>query len=157
MLATRIISYPLEKTLGLCQYVDMVCVYCGGETKVANSRHQRRNNQVWRRRQCLACKAVFTTNEAVDMSSALLVEKNGQSEPFLSDLLFADVLLAMIHRKDRYTVARELTSTVIAELLDEPNKPLFKPARISLATSRALARFDEQAWLRFTAEHPSQQ
>lgn len=135
----------------------MVCIYCGSETKVTNSRLQKRNNQVWRRRQCLACKAIITTHEAVDMSSTLLVEKSGVPEPFLSDLLFSEILLALQHRKDRYTAAREVTSTVVAELLEEPDKPMFKPPQISLATARVLARLDEQAWLRFTAEHPSLQ
>ena len=68
----------------------MVCIYCGGETKVTNSRLQKRNNQVWRRRQCLECKGVFTTHEAVDLSSALLIDKSGAPEPFISDLLFSD-------------------------------------------------------------------
>ena len=135
----------------------MVCIYCGAETKVSNSRLQKRNNQVWRRRECLKCKAIFTTHEGIDMSSTLLVDKAGQAEPFLSDLLFSEVLLALKHRKDRYTAAREVTSTVVAELLEEPDKPLFKPAQISLTAARVLARLDEQAWLRFTAEHPSLQ
>ena len=91
------------------------------------------------------------------MSSTLLVDKNGAAEPFLSDLLFAEILLALQHRKDRYTAAREVTTTVIAELLDEPDKPLFKAPQISLAASRVLARLDEAAWLRYTADHPSLQ
>ncbi len=91
------------------------------------------------------------------MASALLVETNSQPEPFLSDLLFTEILLALQHRKDRYTAAREVTSTIVAELLEEPDKPLFKPPQISLAASRVLARLDEQAWLRYTAEHPSLQ
>jgi transcriptional regulator NrdR family protein len=91
------------------------------------------------------------------MSSTLLVEKNGQPEPFLADLLFIEILLALQHRKDRYTAAREVTSTVVAELLAEPDKPLFRPSQISLAVSRVLARLDEAAWLRYTAEHPSLQ
>lgn len=157
LLYTSSVSYPLEKALPLCQYVDMVCIYCGGETKVANSRSQRRNNQVWRRRQCLECKGVFTTHEAVDLSSALLVDKAGAPEPFISDLLFSDILQALAHREDRYTAAREVTSVVVRDLLREPSKPLFKPSQVSLAASRALARLDEQAWLRFTAEHPSLQ
>ena len=135
----------------------MVCVYCGSETKVTNSRQQKRNNQVWRRRECLSCKAVFTTHECVDMASTLLVETGDHPEPFLSDLLFAEVLLALQHRNDRYTAAREVTSTIVAELLQEPDKPLFKPPQISLVASRVLARLDEQAWLRYTAEHPSLQ
>lgn len=133
----------------------MVCVYCGGKTKVTNSRHQKRNNQVWRRRQCLKCKSIFTTNESIDTSSALFVDKDGYLEPFLDDLLFMEILLALQDRKEAYTASREVTNTVTAKLLKLPEKPVFLPTTISKTTSEVLKRFDQRAYLRYTAEHPS--
>jgi transcriptional repressor NrdR len=135
----------------------MVCIYCGHETRVTNSRLQKRNNQVWRRRQCETCNAVFTTHESVDLSQALLVDYKGSQRPFLQDLLFTDVLLAMQDRKDVYTGAREVTSTVIQKLLKSPEKPLFLPSTISKTTAEVLKKFDKRAYLRYAAEHPSVQ
>lgn len=135
----------------------MVCVYCGGETRVTNSRLQKRNNQVWRRRQCEACRAVFTTHEAIDLSQTLLVDSGGSSKPFLADLLYTEVLLAMQDRKDAYIAAREVTSTVIQKLLRHPDKPQFKTPDISKTTADILKRFDKRAYLRYSAEHPSLQ
>jgi transcriptional repressor NrdR len=135
----------------------MVCLYCGGETSVANSRWQRRNNQVWRRRQCLTCRAVFTTHEAIDLSSTLLVETGRQYKPFESDLLFTELLLALQDRKDCYQAAREATHAVIARLLKLADKPLFKTTEISSASSGVLKSLDRRAWLRYSAEHPSLQ
>lgn len=135
----------------------MSCIYCGAETKVSNSRLQKRNNQVWRRRQCLKCKAVVTTHEAIDMSSALLVEAKGQPKPFISDLLFTELLLALQDRKDCYLAAREATSTIINHLLKQPEKPLFTPAQISKTSAEVLKRLDKRAYLRYSAEHPSLQ
>jgi transcriptional repressor NrdR len=135
----------------------MQCVYCGHETKVTNSRQQKRNNQVWRRRKCVVCKAVFTTHEAVDLPSALLVQSGTSAKPFLPDLLFTEVLLALQDRKNCYIDAREATNTVINQLLKMPGKPLFTPQQISQAASRVLGRLDKRAQLRFIAEHPSLQ
>ncbi len=135
----------------------MVCVYCGAKTKVSNSRLQKRNNQVWRRRECLACHAVFTTHESVELESALSVEKNGQNRPFLPDLLLKELMLALKHRKDVYTASGELVSTVVRRLLALPQSPLFKPADISKTTAEVLKRFDHRAYLRYLADHPSLQ
>ena len=131
----------------------MVCIYCGGKTAIKNSRFQKRNNQTWRRRQCLKCNALFTTHEAVDLSSSLLVG----SKPFLQDMLFTEVLLALQDTPNNYIAAREVTNTVIQQLLRQSNKPAFEPKQISLATSKVLKRFNNRAWLRYIAEHPSVQ
>lgn len=135
----------------------MVCVYCGSETKVINSRHQIRNNQVWRRRQCLACQAVFTTHEAVELESALSVEKNGQLKPFLPDLLLKELMLALKDRKDVYTGSREVLGTVVRRLLALPQAPVFSAKDISSVTSGVLKRFDKRSYLRYQADHPSVQ
>lgn len=134
----------------------MVCIYCGGETIVANSRRQKRNNQVWRRRKCGACGAIFTSHEAIDLSSALVVD-SGRPTPFISDMLFTEILLALQDRKDCYLAAREVTATVTKELLKLPDKPRIDPKQISQAAAKVLKRLDKRAYLRYLAEHPSLQ
>jgi transcriptional repressor NrdR len=135
----------------------MVCAYCGNETKVTNSRLQKRNNQVWRRRQCLRCSAIFTTHEAIDLSQALLVDLGASTQPFLADKLFTDVLAALKDHRGRYIAAREITSTVTKNLLKNRQSPSFGPKAISNATAEVLKRFDKRAWLRYVAEHESLQ
>jgi len=100
---------------------------------------------------------VFTTHEAVDLSSTLLVNMAGTPEPFVADILFTDILSAMQDRKDRYTAAREATSTIVAQLLKLPGKPLFSAPQISLISADVLKKLDKRAYLRFTADHPSLQ
>ena len=135
----------------------MKCLYCGDDTEVTNSRLQRRSNQVWRRRLCKACRAVFTTHEAIDLGSTLLVDRGGRTEPFEADKLYTEVLLALQDRKDCYKDAREITNTVIQKLLKIPEKPLFEAKQISRAAGGVLARLDKQAYLRYVSEHPSLQ
>ncbi len=135
----------------------MICIYCGSATKVTNSRLQRRNNHVWRRRQCLACHAVFTTHESVELESSLSVIKEGRNQPFLPDLLLKELMAALQDRKDVYTASREVLGTITRKLLALPQKPLFQPADISEITAAVLKRFDRQAYLRYLADHPSLQ
>ena len=135
----------------------MVCIYCGKDTEVINSRPQRRSNQVWRRRQCKACGTVFTTHEAIDLSNALMVDSRGSRGPFQSDKLFSDLLSALQDREDRYLAAREATNTVINRLLKESDAPLFSTSQISSEAGAVLSKLDRRAWLRFVAEHPSLQ
>lgn len=135
----------------------MICLYCGGDTKVTNSRLQKRNNQVWRRRQCLLCQSVFTTHEQIELQSALSVQKNGQTEPFMPGLLLNELMTALAHRKDVYMASEELLGAIVRKLLTLPQKPLFKTSDISKITTDILKRFDRRAYLRYLADHPSLQ
>ena len=135
----------------------MVCIYCGSDTEVINSRAQKRNNQIWRRRRCKACEAVFTTHEAIDLSNTLMVDSGGSMEPFLSEMLLSDLLSALRDHPQPYTAASEATSTVIKRLLDLPEKPIFRPYQITAAAGAVLSRLNRRAWLRYVAEHPSLQ
>ena len=135
----------------------MVCVYCGGETQVTNSRSQKRSNQVWRRRQCKRCQAIFTSHEALELSSALFVQSGGSTKPFLPDKLYTEVLLALQDRPGCYSEARELTDTITQKLLKSAEKPYLQPFQISKTAAEVLKRFNKRAWLRYAAEHPSLQ
>lgn len=132
----------------------MVCIYCNGKTRVFNSRRQVRNNNVWRRRKCLSCGAIFTSVESPDLSSSLSVNRMGVYEPFLEDLLFTEILLALQDRKDCYSATRELTNSVIRNLIREEGAS-FTPHQISAATSKILKRFNRRAYQRYAADHPS--
>lgn len=133
----------------------MVCIYCRGDTQVINSRHQKRHNQVWRRRECKECGALFTTHEAIELAGAVLVEK-GSLYPFSPDILFVDLLKALKGRNDSYAAARQLSWTIISQLI-KSRQQVYSSKAISEQAAKVLKRFDRQAWLRYIAEHPSLQ
>lgn len=135
----------------------MICLYCGGETDVINSRLQRRSNQIWRRRRCQKCQAVFTTHETAELSGILRVDRLGVLEPFLPDMLFSELLHTLQHRKDAYAASREASATITKRLLDLPTKPVFTPSQISTEAAKVLKRLDRRAYLRYLADHPSLQ
>lgn len=131
----------------------MVCPYCNSKTSVENSRTQKRSNQVWRRRACKACKAVFTTHEAIDLSSALLVQKSASLEPFVQDRLFASILECMPHRVDKYLAARETSQGVVIKLTTLQSAATVSTVQIAELTAKKLKVLDKKAYLHYTANH----
>ena len=136
----------------------MVCIYCGHETEVYNSREKTRNPSVWRRRRCVACVAQFTTHELPDYSSALVViGTTGKLYPFSRDKLFLSLYKALEYRQDALRVATELTATVIGKLLRNKKAPdgALSMSAIAEVAHLTLKRFDAPAAHTYKAFHSS--
>lgn len=135
----------------------MVCYRCSGETEVFNSRTQKRNNQIWRRRRCVACGAVFTTHELIDISALFSVRGEDGPMPFTPDRLLSELIVVLRDRTRPYETAKELCATIMRNILKNASDGLISPQEISRQASKVLKRYDKQAWLRYYAEHPSLQ
>ncbi|MDB5186462.1 MAG: nrdR [Candidatus Saccharibacteria bacterium] len=133
----------------------MVCIYCGNETKVVNSRHQKRINQVWRRRKCLACQAVFTTLEAVNTEQALQVRHGKSLQAFSRDTLLLSVYDSLRHRKTAVSDATALTETVLSALYPHIQDASIEKVVIAEITAAILERFDKIAATHYRAFHPT--
>ena len=133
----------------------MVCIYCGSETNVTNSRLQKRANQVWRRRQCQSCGSNFTTHEVADLGSTIVVQRGTKSlVPFSRDLLFVSVYESLKHRASSLADATALTQTIIGEAVHHaPNGKLDRDALVAIACA-VLERFDKTAATMYAAYHP---
>jgi transcriptional regulator NrdR family protein len=133
----------------------MVCLHCSSETQVINSRHQKRLNQVWRRRRCLTCKAVFSTTESADYATAVLVRgAQGAIRPFSRDKLFVSIMSACQHRKTAINDAGGLTTTVIKRSFESLQQGVVDTKAIKAAAYVALQRFDPTAAALYRAYHP---
>ena len=132
----------------------MVCVHCGKATKVVNSRLQRRSNQVWRRRRCIGCRAVFTTEESVDYETAWTVKnKAGSYRPFSADKLLLSLYRSLEHRQAALGEATELKQTIIKRLRAEVDSGTTTNGQIREAAQVALTRFDKAAATHYEAHH----
>lgn len=132
----------------------MVCIYCGSQTSVANSRHKRRTNQIWRRRACGNCQAVFTTQETPALEQSVSVKgKKGRLEPFERDKLYLSIVTACGHRKHASKDATGLTATVISKLLPHIKQATLEKAAITDVTLQVLIRFDKPASVTYQAYH----
>lgn len=154
LFSTAFYSFPLVFSLAVCQYVDMVCIVCGGQTHVVNSRHQKRSNQIWRRRACSACSAVFTSEEAVRYDTAWVVAgQNDSITPFSRDRLFLSVYKSCAHRDNAVADASELTETIMRRLASLTSGSTVRVAHIYEVTSVTLSRFDSLAGNYYSATH----
>lgn len=132
----------------------MVCIYCSSSTDVINSRHQKRRNAVWRRRQCRECQAVFTTSEQADLSSTLfIVRSKTVLDPFSRDQLLMSIYDSCKHRQTALGDAIALTATCIAAILAQTtNGSITRPIIIE-QTAAVLERFDKTAATMYKAYH----
>lgn len=132
----------------------MKCIYCGYETRVTNSRHQKKANNTWRRRQCLNCSAIFTSVEKADLEKSIVVSKNNALKPFLRDRLFASVYDSLKHRKTALSDATALTDTVVSQVLLQAKNGTIEISVIKSLCGQTLARFDKTAAVYYAAYHP---
>lgn len=132
----------------------MVCVYCAHDTRVVNSRPQKRLNRVWRRRTCTNCGATFTSTEAVDLSGSITIRNKKQLQAFQRDKLFMSIYDSLKHRKTALSDATGLTDTIVSQLYPLMTDAVLEKAAITEVTSVVLLRFDKVAATHYQAFHP---
>lgn len=100
----------------------MICFHCGKNyNRVLNSRDTKKSTQIWRRRQCLNCKEVFTTYEMVDLSYLKVVKKTGRVQRFDPIKIYAGLLQACLYSKHAdkgrmALLAKKLTDEILLEI-----------------------------------------
>ena len=129
----------------------MVCVYCGNKTQVINSRHQKRNNGVWRRRQCKKCMAVFTSLEQVDTQTSLVVNKSGRLEPFSRDKVLISLYDSLKHRKTATSDASGLADTIVNQAFARNESSEIGLNALKSIILSTLDRFDPVSAVHFQA------
>lgn len=132
----------------------MVCIYCSNDTRVVNSRPQKRLNRVWRRRTCTTCGTTFTSSEAIDLSGSITVRDMKHLEPFQRDKLFMSIYDSLKHRKTALSDASGLTDTVISRLYPLMKDAIVERMAIIGAVTEVLTRFDGVAATHYDAFHP---
>lgn len=128
----------------------MKCPYCGGETKVLESRHANDGLAIRRRRECLECGRRFNTMETIEAAPLVVVKKDGRREAFDRAKVLAGVLRACekrpvsteeceglvveVERELRNTLEREVPSKLIGELVMEHLRKLDGVAYVRFAS-----------------------
>jgi transcriptional repressor NrdR len=132
----------------------MVCTYCSSETRVTNSRLQKRSNSVWRRRQCKVCGAIFSTIERVDYEKTWVVQySDGRVSPFLRDQLLLSIYKACQHRPTSMSDAIGLTDTVIARSHRHIDNGQLAASLLAKVAYTTLRHFDQPAAVSYQAFH----
>jgi transcriptional repressor NrdR len=134
----------------------MVCTYCGGSTQVVNSRHKKRLNTVWRRRECKQCGSIVTTEEAVNYHSAWLIEHSGgKLESFSREKLLISLYKSLAHRPNATQEASHLVDTIMGQLRSSKaaSEAVLPFRNVRDTALLALERFDPLAAAQYLAYH----
>ena len=135
----------------------MVCLYCGHDTQVVNSRPQKRSNSIWRRRKCVSCGTVTTSIETIDYTQALRVRRTTSSkptlEPFDRDKLLISLYESLRHRPAAIQDASALTTTIITRLHPMIEQAIVEREYIIAIAADVLEKFDKVACVHYQAFH----
>lgn len=132
----------------------MVCLYCGGETQVTNSRLQKRDNHVWRRRKCILCSSVFTTQENPVLDTSHVIKNNDlRLQPFNRDRLYISIYEACKHRESAVKDAAYLTAIIVAKILASQTSGSVARDDIVKMATQTLKYFDQAAATVYAAYH----
>ena len=135
----------------------MVCLYCRSKTQVTNSRPQKRSNAIWRRRQCVGCRALFTSVEQIDVSASLRVKRPEGLEPYNKEKLMFSLHESLKHLEGASEAAKELTETItllVAQNNTQNAGTAVVPVKeIVSSANTVLLRFDNVAGLHYQASH----
>jgi transcriptional repressor NrdR len=129
----------------------MHCPFCSNsDTRVIDSRLLGEGDQVGRRRECLSCKARFTTYETAELSLPRIIKSDGRRETFVDEKLRSGILKALekrpvgmervedaitqIKRKVRETGEREIDSRRLGELVMDGLRGLDQVAYVRFAS-----------------------
>jgi transcriptional regulator NrdR family protein len=132
----------------------MVCIYCGSKTRTVNSRAKQKTGAVWRRRQCNTCEAVFTTQESVDWSKAIVIIRLNGLEPFSRDKLRDSIHDSLKHRNDALEASTALTDTIIARAVPHISNAQLSRDTLVKTILDVLQAFDRSAAVTYRAYHP---
>lgn len=127
----------------------MKCPHCGGiESKVIDSRSI--GEGIRRRRQCLECKARFTTYERIQPKSIFVLKKDGRLEEFNREKLLAGIRKAC--------EKRPLPTGTIDKVVDSLETEFYQLGKTEISSSsigdkvmERLKELDHIAYIRFAS------
>lgn len=131
----------------------MVCVYCQGETRVINSRPQKRLNQIWRRRRCQACDASFTTHEKLESESILVVKNGSKLARLEPSKLLISLYKSCRHRTHAARDASALADTCLAMIQRRSSNGIVEKNDLQAIIQEVLNDFDQAASTHYQAFH----
>lgn len=133
----------------------MQCPYCREmDSRVVDSRLAAGGTQVWRRRECDACKRRFTTYERVEQSLPVVVKKDGQREPFDRDKIRRSLRIACNKRPISTDQLEEQAEALERELSESGDKEVASRV-IGERVMARLKELDEVAYVRFASVYRS--
>lgn len=132
----------------------MFCINCfHSSTQVTNSRPNKKQPFIWRRRSCPQCGTVFTTTERPSLAHNQTIHlPSGDTIPFNIGKLIISLSRAFQHNPvDAEYATLELAQTIEAILVTEIKT--ITSEDIEVTSHQVLKRYDELAAMQYAAQH----
>lgn len=129
----------------------MKCAFCGFlESKVVDSRQTEDGTKIRRRRECLNCKARFTTYEIIETIPLVVIKRDKSRQPFDSHKLIAGLMRAC----EKRPVSIETLETLVADIEYFYANAMIKEVNSSSVgelVMEKLKEIDQVAYVRFAS------
>lgn len=127
----------------------MKCPECGYEdSKVIDSRPT--EDKIRRRRECLKCKARFTTYEVIESIPLMVIKKDNSIEPFNRQKLIDRVLRATVKRPVKLETVEKMVDEIVNDLKNRLQREVTSD-KIGEAVLHKLKEVDDVAYIRFAS------
>ncbi|MDB4978265.1 MAG: transcriptional repressor NrdR [Candidatus Peribacteria bacterium] len=130
----------------------MHCPRCRStDTAVIDSRISEEGKAVRRRRECTKCQHRFTTFERQELSSLIVVKRDGTREPYSRSKIERGVWIACTKRP----VTQQQIDAMLSKLEDKwgANKQEVESSDIGQDVMKELRVIDDVAYIRFASVH----
>lgn len=132
----------------------MFCINCfEPTTNVANSRPNKKQPLVWRRRRCAHCGTTFTTYERPSLADNKAIQRTGHpEEAFNLGKLIISISKAFAHLPKEATYNSLWLAQTVEDTLSS-QRQVITPEDIAATTHDVLRHFDELAAVQYAAQH----
>ena len=132
----------------------MFCINCFHKnTSVSNSRPNKKQPQIWRRRTCVNCGTTFTTYERPSLAdNKPIYLPNGKTDTFNLGKLILSIAKAFTHAP----AEAEYNALWLAQTIEDTlssQQTTITPEDIEATAHTVLKRFDELAAVQYAAQH----
>ena len=129
----------------------MKCPFCGKlNTRVIDSRPDKIDFQVRRRRECRKCSGRFTTHEKFVQVPIIIVKKDGRREDFNREKVLSGIKKACEKRAISINLIEETVDTIERDLRETNEREI--PAKlVGEKIIKALKKIDDVAYVRFAS------
>ena len=133
----------------------MKCPFCHQtENRVIDSRLNRDNNMIRRRRQCLKCRRRFTTYERIEETMPLVIKKDGRRESYDRVKVVSGLRRACEKRPVSINTIEAIADR-IERVIQERGEKEIASSVIGEAAMRELHDIDQVAYVRFASVYRS--
>jgi len=133
----------------------MNCPFCNfNDTKVVDSRDTNDGKITRRRRECLKCKARFSTYEEVELLRMLVIKKDGSKVDYNKNKIESGIRKAL----EKRPVSSERVAKLLGDIEYEiraAEKPEVTSREIGKIVLKKLRELDEVAYVRFASVYKS--